>query len=543
MNIPNNRPKTVPRKNCTIGSQVIDSLFCDSFITLLTSKDIHFFSLYLSPPFTINRRMIQVKPLTSQQLHNRVMEREEKSYRHVGHKVPFAESVFLARNKAYATPSLVQGRRLRSTFLSGGCLYTNQSQHFDSMVHKAADIARGVILTDVDIAYCDEGIRVHFELDYRTSSGPFPTKECFQTHLDLIHKAVCDCYPQEKNLTMWVATCQEKRKFSRSNLTEPKLAWGAHVVFPCLLATTDTLRRIAQVIDTRLTNLSDGWEDVVDTSSYRAESATLRPCYSYKSGPCLRCKADPELIESSFDVPCDCQHGRRLDPSIYTFWGIVPSSGEVQAPPTVEETLRQMTIVAPVGSQVTAKFHLTPDMMKESSVAVTTKKKRKTSAPRKTTVINAHDAPDGHKILRVIIGRFHTDYAHVALDRVHVDKNKVMTICVKGRGCHTCPYVGRDHTSNRVYFVLHLRQSTISIKCYSRQCRAVPTLVTKSLTQVEKYELVQGFGMETGAYHKKSSKPVPAPAPAPAVDKKTVWEERMLTFLKETTGKGKERSR
>jgi hypothetical protein len=471
------------------------------------------------------------------------MEQEESAYQRIRHKIPFAHSVYLARNKAYT--SSLPGRRLRSTFLSGGCLYVDQTQHYASLAHKALDISNGVILTDVDIAYCDEGIRVHFELDYRTYEGPFPTAFTFETHLQIIHTLVKECYPHETDLTMWVATCEEKRKFSRAEPHRPKLAWGAHVVFPSILASTELLKRMAQVIDTRLSHLCDGWVDIVDTSSYRRESATLRPCHSYKSAPCLACKSQPNTIAANHDVPCDCQGGRRLDPSIYAFWGRITPAGQIQREPSpsIEDTLRQMTIVAPPNSQLSPRFHMTVDMesvlqnnvaRKPSKTTLTMKK-----TPRHATLINPRDTPNGHKVLRLILGRLHPDYSHVAVDRIHVDKYKVMTISVKGRGSHSCPYVGREHTSNRIYFVLQLQQSTVSIKCYSRQCRALTNVITKPLTLVEKYELVQGFKIETGAYHRTKAVFPPTTKDLASGAKKTIWEERMLLFLKEKKEKEK----
>jgi hypothetical protein len=164
---------------------------------------------------------------------------------------------------------------------------------------------------------------------------------------------------------------------------------------------------------------------------------------------------------------------------------------------------------------------------------MTTEKKTKTKkTPRSATVGQPRETVEGHKTLRRILGRFHKDYAHLAINQVLVDKSKILTIGVKGKGSHNCPYVKREHTSNRIYFVIKFKQSSVSLKCH--KCKDVVDILVKPLSLVEKFELVEDFRMETGAYHRQ--RPVAAPKEIVVSSqerKKQEWEQRRAQFLME----------
>jgi hypothetical protein len=191
-----------------------------------------------------------------------------------------------------------------------------------------------------------------------------------------------------------------------------------------------------------------------------------------------------------------------------------------------------MTIVAPPGSQLTPGFHSTADM-ETSTTTMTTEKKTKTKkTPRSATVVQPRETVEGHKTLRRILGRFHKDYAHLAITQVLVDKSKILTIGVKGKGSHNCPYVKREHTNNRIYFVIKFKQSSVSLKCH--KCKDVVDILVKPLSLVEKFELVEGFRMETGAYHRQRPAAVPKEIVISSQErKKQEWEQRRAQFLME----------
>ena len=158
--------------------------------------------------------------------YNQVVVEEAERHADVSGRYPFHNSVWRETYLRSMNLASVDGMLLRSTFLSGGSLYLSHQEYRTSLSTKAADIERDCILTDAEIAHNSEGIRLFFELDYRTSKSPLPSMETALLHIRVIYRTVQDCFPQVANyLVMHVMTCTRKRKQMRST-GSIQLAWG-----------------------------------------------------------------------------------------------------------------------------------------------------------------------------------------------------------------------------------------------------------------------------------------------------------------------------
>jgi hypothetical protein len=270
------------------------------------------------------------------QQYNEVVLEESREAENVVGKYPFQNSEWKNQFEGHMNTQETHGELLRSTFLSGGSLFMSHIACRDSLIQKARDIDNGCILTDAEVAHNCEGIRLFFELDYRTSKTPLPAWDEALIHLRVLYRTVHECFPHIETLEMHVAACTRKRKQRRSP-SVIELAWGLHVVFPSIITTTSTMKLIAQLLDTRISNLFPLWNNIVDPASYRYNNATLRPCYSYKMIDCPICSIGPKppvvagkrrrtedtdtVFRLQSSAACSCFSGRSVDPSVYTYKG------------------------------------------------------------------------------------------------------------------------------------------------------------------------------------------------------------------------------
>ena len=505
------------------------------------------------------------------QQYNETVVEESQREELIQGKFPFHNSVWKSTYKRYVNVQESNGDLLRCTFLSGGQIHMPFMEYKESLVSKSTDIENGVVLTDVEIAHNCEGIRLFFEMDYRSSDCPMPTLEDAMIHLRVLHRTVSECFTTDVDLTMHIATCDRKRKQKRSSKTI-ELAWGIHVVFPYIVTTTPIMKLIAQLVDTRISNLFPKWQNIIDPASYRSSNATLRPCFSYKMIECPICsmgkkktkecgtkrKLDTNL-ESLFRLQlsesCTCFNGRRVDSSIYTYAGTLHDSDDQlsQCLHSVLDVLMEMSIVPKVMGIFTPGFTRPSDMGDEHDVIpndsiVFPSEKRIVNGfdRRKNTVqMNHSKFPDGFKsILSCIVG-IHECYKHIAIHKLSMDEDKkVILVTVKGKGSRYCMFTKKFHNSNRVYFVFGLKRSYIQVNCFDPDCRKEHSdkPLRRSLSLMDKYRILDGFGIPNTMVrptispvvdvHHLSKPDSPGPVVVDSVLKKRrMWEEKRKLYL------------
>jgi hypothetical protein len=494
--------------------------------------------------------------------YNEVVLEEAREAQKIEGKYPFHGSEWRKHFMSKMNVHDAFGDLLRSTFLSGGALYMSHSVCKESLVHKVHDIDNGCILTDAEVAHNCEGVRLFFELDYRTSKTPLPTWEEALLHLRVLYRTVQECFPHLDQIEMYIATCTRKRK-QRRTTPSIELAWGVHVVFPEIVVTTPIMKLIAQLLDTRISNLFPIWNNIVDPASYRSSNATLRPCYSYKMVDCPICtvgtKAAPTAgkrrrqsdVDSIFRMElsesCSCFSGRIVDPSIYTYKGTLSAADGafVFMELSTFMVLDKMRITPTSMGAFTHGFCRPCDMGDEhdgipQSDALFTAERRIVNGfqRRKNTVpVDLTRFPSGYQALLQIIHNIHESYQYLAIHKLSVDeKKRTFLITVKGSGSRYCMYRNGFHSSNRVYFCLDLKRGRIHAHCFDPDCKRahVNTPVIRSLSRADTYRINTGFGIVTTIERPTISPIVALEAQPTPLDvqptKKSIWEEKQRAY-------------
>ena len=407
------------------------------------------------------------------------------------------------------------GDLLRSTFMTGGTAVLSHAMYLQTLAAKAHDIRTGCILTDAEIAHNCEGIRLFFELDYRTSTIPLPTFDEALQHLRVIYHTVQECYPQSVPL-MHVATSERKRKHRPSSGKVSGLAWGAHVIFPQIITTTNTMKLIAQLIDTRLTNVCPQWPSLLDPASYRSTNATLRPCYSYKMIDCPICCMGIRLKQNGHDCSavqtqlariCTCFNGRLVDSSIYTYAGSFASPDAEFTrllPDDVYTILTETSIVPATMGGFTPGFCRPADMgdihdvIPQSDIMFASERRVLGNLGRRkyTSAVELRQHPAGYRAILDVLVTVHAAYRHLAIHKVVVDESKhAFIVTVKGNGSRFCLYRNEMHQSNRAYFWINISRGCLHVHCFDPDCKKqhAKQPITRVLTRTQKHQLLTAF--------------------------------------------------
>ena len=354
---------------------------------------------------------------------------------------------------------------------------------------------------------------------------------------------------------MHVATCSRKRKQKKSR-SDIQLAWGIHVVFPSIVLLTSTMKLIAQLIDTRLSNIFPVWSNIVDPAPYRSTSATLRPCFSFKMIECPICslgsskkrnRAEQYIypIERLLSEACRCFNGRKVEPSTYTYKGsflqedgpICKQLGDTHA------VLVNMSIIPEVMGTFNDELFIRPDDMGEEldvipqAVALFPSEKRTLSGFQKRKSLEAADAcmyPNGHLIIREVLKQVHESYLHLAIHNVCMNtKSKLLIVTVKGRGSRYCLYQKRDHNSNRVYFTIDTRKQTVTARCFDDDCKKeiVSKPIVRPLSFIHRHTLMKEFGFSTPRSRIATTAQVQTSTEPAAKTKTEIYEEKRKAYM------------
>ena len=436
---------------------------------------------------------------------------------------PYAGSLWYRAIHNTNREARARGELLRATLLSGGAIYGALSTFTVLRKLKAADVAKGIITTDVEWAHNCEGIRAFFELDYRSTAG-FPREAEVMTHLAYVQQVIREAYPllAHAQYEMHVATCSPV-------VTEGRVCkWGVHLVFPHIVTTTQQLRVLAGAVDTKITRHCPEWKDVVDVASYKEANATLRPPFSYKAEKCALCAASrrgtkrpratedlPLTPEELLATDCDCWYGYRVQPSVYTYrTSILPSQGTAggcscmagiearYALLDIESVLHGMSIQPRNGGMFTSEFKACPDMYER----VPTVPKRGASKENKIHGVNKRrkevGIPSGyqkscHAILQAAINRTHAWYRSTVIETIRYypcKKYGEFFITVKGPGMRACLHSNKVHRSNRIYFVLRVYTWTLTMGCFDTACAHDMKETTQGRTFALLYHEIAALG-------------------------------------------------
>ena len=79
---------------------------------------------------------------------------------------------------------------------------------------------------------------------------------------------------------------------------------------------------------------------------------------------------------------------------------------------------------------------------------------------------------DIYMVLQPLLRRLHGNYTDCELQNIILDSDSNnLIINVKGKGSRYCPLIGREHHSNRAFFMISLRTGYLHVKCFDQNCK------------------------------------------------------------------------
>ena len=235
-------------------------------------------------------------------------------------KRPMFKTQWQKHVQKYFNPKCTLGLLQKATLFSGGCVFMTNSVYVNSIPAMARDIFAGKIMTVNEIAHNHDGIRVHFELDFRQHS--VPTNEQMNCVVKIIHAMLIEMYPKNDRVMMYVANSKSKLKYKKSG--EEVIAYGIHVIFPGILVNSHVLKMMSIMLDNRICTRFPSFSGVVDYNSIRSETASLRMIYSHKMDDCPACL----VVEREKKRKDHNQRKRRKNDSTSGFYSMTSTSKE-----------------------------------------------------------------------------------------------------------------------------------------------------------------------------------------------------------------------
>jgi hypothetical protein len=381
---------------------------------------------------------------------------------------------------------------MRMTFFNGGKCHFPYDCWKDVFKARALDIEASNLLYDNDFARSEEGVKLYFELDYR-SKDTVPDSDSILQHVTACQDVVKQyfCSNHDVDYSMWVLLSTPKPKFVKDEM-HPVIAMGCHIIFKNIVINCTQGAQLCESANLRLEKDFD-LKDVVDCC-YKKEIASLRPIYCRKLEKCLLC-LDVEDMRINCES-CRCR-GKVPSGSIYTASYYIDSQGvDVYENPNdlvefVSHNMLQLVIETsiiperinlftlgyniPLGQPTIIPFDLRSKHKSDSKSTYVYKRDRRVISSRNKDNYDKVDDPEIHRLLRGIITNFHPVYNNDYMLIANISKNsQTYFVDLKGTGkcfCRIHDEKGLDHQNNRIFFTISKRDKTISQHCYDKECR------------------------------------------------------------------------
>jgi hypothetical protein len=419
---------------------------------------------------------------------------------------------------------------MRLTFFNGGKCHFPYAAWRNVFVARAQDIELGNLLYDNDFARSEEGVKLFFELDYRSKDNE-PGDETIMKHVLSLQKVVQKFYQNNKDLdsSMWVLLSTAKPKYIATEM-HPVISMGCHIIFRNINVNCEQGVQLCHSANLSLES-EFGLKNLVDCC-YKKEMASLRPIYCRKLEICLLCLNEDDMRLNCEECLC---RGKIPSGSIYTVSYLIDSNGaEVYKEPAelsqfVKNNMLQIVsetsiipndindftpgykvpidepVFIPIGLRSLHKDDKTKDF-------VFRKDRKMISQRRKDLFKEVVDA----EIIRLITGvirGYNQHYDHDGMILSNVSRNS-HTIFVDLRGIGRCfcrikHPDGHTHLSNRIYFRISKKKKTITQYCYDDDCKLLLTdkSVLKRLTStISPFVFGKIFVVQEDITNKKSYK-------------------------------------
>jgi hypothetical protein len=379
---------------------------------------------------------------------------------------------------------------LRMTFFNGGKSHFPYSVWKDIFRLRRQDIEANNLVFDNDFALSDEGVKFFVELDYQSREEE-PSEETLVAHARVCHSVVREYFPHNTDVSYWILTCTPKPKYLKDEL-HPIISSGAHIIFRNIVLTTDQCTQLANSVKLRL-EVEFGLVDTVDMC-YKKNMASLRGIYCRKLETCLDCLDDNEMRINC--ETCLCR-GRVPSGSIYTASYLFDSDNKNMYPDVeafddyvrsnLEYVIGDTSIIPESINLFTQGYEIpeaeplviTSENRSKNGTDVgldfVYKQDRKYLSQRRkerfTTIVDVDIIRLVTSIVRCYHPKFDTDNMLVS----GVSKNNgSLFVDLRGSNRTFCLIQdenGIRHTSNRVFFRIDQKSSTITQHCYNDTCR------------------------------------------------------------------------
>jgi len=420
-------------------------------------------------------------------------------------KRPLHASQWIGRLQRWFNITDTRGELLRLTFFSNGTLHCDRHTYFDSLSYKAKDVENEVILTDNEQTHNCEGNVCYFELDWKYKILPNPTQ--VQTIIRTAFQLLKECCP-DVSFCLYVLTNQPRLK------EDGQFKIGYHLIgYGVILRIFDN-KKLAAVLDLRLSAQDPALGGLVDLESYKQAGSMLRPAFSHKMDPCPTChlKNDLDLVKNHVKkrkcptmekdeplvkwLPCNCHAGKIVNSNYYSLGFLIRSEDgvvmEQSALPSysIEYILRHTSIIPPIGSHFT-EITETSDWVQESDIVARNKSVTHPRAngqlSRKSNVMDPREFPEQYHFMTHVVREFmqkHTSLTlanKIVIHRIllrgmpkEISRNMKKTfnvlVTIKGKDSRWCIYRKKQHDSNGMFFTFNWC-GALKFGCYDAECK------------------------------------------------------------------------
>jgi hypothetical protein len=392
--------------------------------------------------------------------------------------------------KKVQVPGMVPQYPRRITFFNGGNAHFPFSE-WDSLFGKrAVDIVARTYLFDNDVAYANEGLCAFFELDYKNKNQPVPSSEIIE-HALHCQDIMREYYHSNPTIDyrMWVLTCIPKPK-KVSGEDKPMIANGAHVVFPYIVVDDEIGNQLNTTASQRLRK-KFGRVDVVDNCyKQKTKGTTLRPIYSMKLETCLECE---DIADLRYRCVVCMMTGKIGSGSVYRPSFLFDTHGNSMEDEKKDLINNHLEVVCRETSIVPATDNgdFTPGYLKPESeplfIPLSLRSTHKSDVGKNCVYKADRVAMNKRKaaleeivvdpcVLSMItseIKLYHKVYEKLTLGEV-TKKNNVYFVNMAGEGrsfCRIHEEYGKNHQTNRIYFMIDYKTKSIIQMCYDDACR------------------------------------------------------------------------
>lgn len=366
------------------------------------------------------------------------------------------------------------------TAFTQGSVYFPYDRRHEVLKHIAEDAEAGSVMYWNQIAYDLEGKGCRFAVDIDVENRVLTNKD-IETLAAVLRQTLKAYYPRygSKPIDIFVSKCGPRLK-------EQHLSTGVHVVCHVKVTIEQAKQLIfGYAMRLKRCNTFDMNGVEVDSNIYKEKSRQVcsRMLYCNKIEDCPLCKnvtdkrqyckfcdRDGKVISKSTYEPCMClnpktglndqQYFRSLNPSFtdvisnYSIWS---EDEDVRSDYARPECDPMYTI---------------ENEWKQENKGRKRKAGSSTRTPARKKTVSLKNTDSSYVLIEEFINGLVWQgkkmWSDLMVDNIELTEGKRNAwIRVSGLGCTSCPYAGKNHKTNRIYFML-TRRCCLTVYCYSK---------------------------------------------------------------------------